>query len=656
MNKRQKIQIQPSFSSTLLENEDALLHFLVRTPAADHGALKCVCKIFQRILNSKEFRRERMLSEWAEVDAKVPSYGGRDLAVSTFGESLDMGILCYPGILKNESKIFVDGKPAGSFELIFASRRGFGGPVNGNDVDFHDLCNDVDDLETLGDVGRLFFDDRARPILQSVKDALKGKDSRKNYMVYISKFELDKEYRQHTWVGACALRQVLQQRLLQGKWSIAIYIGNCARQFLSDENSGLQKRREDLEEANHKRALTAEETDEKMELDKKLEPLEILDLRQFLRAGFRQPKEAVLRSDSFHAFCVPDFLEQDPMLTHQEAELLPIIRKPRPPSEPPTGINATLQADISLACKTYQYLNRQLAYPHVWISQHREEILRKHGVPEMLKETRERQSQKVRRAIEKNHLPGIRELESEISKLSDDEQSRARRADLEERVLELKFVMATQQRDLVWSESQALERLLQDKPALRGVIEEEVENGATKQKEAWQKELTDNESQLKEANTKCLQEGGTVIESNALHTCANHLNLPFFDILFDKVPVQDRRSAINKQDPKGLTPLMAAAMASNCESLTEFEDHRYRFIDRLIDLGADKSITDITGETALGKYRGRPCDEAEAHQRYETTLCPLSGPTTADDAILAAEASYEEDDEDDWTDDDEDEW
>ena len=56
-----------------LQHETALREILLRTNASDHPALRCVCGRFRDFLSSPEFRRFRVLGEFAEVNARVCS-------------------------------------------------------------------------------------------------------------------------------------------------------------------------------------------------------------------------------------------------------------------------------------------------------------------------------------------------------------------------------------------------------------------------------------------------------------------------------------------------------------------------------------------------------------------------------------------------------
>jgi hypothetical protein len=143
----------------------------------------------------------------------------------------------------------------------------------------------------------------------------------------------------------------------------------------------------------------------------------------------------------------------------------------------------------------------------------------------------------------------------------------------------------------------------------------------------------------------------------------------YIDLLLELVPHAEQHSLLNRFDSTGLTPLMVVASQSRFSDKPEL---RFRTAEYLLQLGADKNITDASGETALGRYRDMKraltdrqdlCDveddqekSARDHARMERLLWPLGGPTAADDACLDAKYDDEDDDSDIERDEDDEEW
>jgi hypothetical protein len=144
--------------------------------------------------------------------------------------------------------------------------------------------------------------------------------------------------------------------------------------------------------------------------------------------------------------------------------------------------------------------------------------------------------------------------------------------------------------------------------------------------------------------------------SNAIHACAFNLHSSLIGILLEFLPSeQKKQQAVNLPDGSRQTPLMIAA------AKLDHDERRYQTCELLLELGADKSIVDPSGHTALGKFREgqriiRDMDDMDGTfgmappdpdhrldrvKAMEALLKPLLGPTEADNALL----EEEEDDE-----------
>jgi hypothetical protein len=149
----------------------------------------------------------------------------------------------------------------------------------------------------------------------------------------------------------------------------------------------------------------------------------------------------------------------------------------------------------------------------------------------------------------------------------------------------------------------------------------------------------------------------TIRNSNSIHACAAQMTPEYIDLLLEFLPVTERRSLLNKFDSTGLTPLMVAASVSRFSDQPEL---RYRTAEHLIDLGANKNITEACGETALGRFRDMRrsmTDREDVHdmddesnrrhaESMERLLRPIGGPTAADDACLDTNDDDDDDDDD----------
>jgi hypothetical protein len=125
----------------------------------------------------------------------------------------------------------------------------------------------------------------------------------------------------------------------------------------------------------------------------------------------------------------------------------------------------------------------------------------------------------------------------------------------------------------------------------------------------------------------------------------------YIDLLLEFTPPSERRCALNKfDDDEGLTPLMIVAAGPTISSNPELRVH---MTNKLIALGADKSLADGFDETALGKFRATQRSPvlnvgalfgwaqqstqaglARERIRMEQLLRPIFGPTAADNSYL----------------------
>lgn len=286
--------------STLLDNEDAVLQLLLRTNASDHEALRNTCKIFRRILDSANFRRERMQSEWAEVEVELlppsehykrefPNSGGNkeDRDWSTIYNDIGFcpdGTDQFPAVITNVFRILVDQQPAGEGEFTLATRA-----TN----EFYEFCDYRGG--NMAEVGALFFDHQGRAKTKSMQKALRKSDDR--YFLFLESFQLHQDYRQHTWVGAKALQSFLTQSVVAEEWAVALFTPSSQSQFVGDDEQKYAAYQESIESGQRDDAW-----------QQHMQDLLYLDMRQFIRAGFQKVTDVEHLTDEHYLFAVPSFL------------------------------------------------------------------------------------------------------------------------------------------------------------------------------------------------------------------------------------------------------------------------------------------------------------------------------------------------------------
>ena len=139
------------------------------------------------------------------------------------------------------------------------------------------------------------------------------------------------------------------------------------------------------------------------------------------------------------------------------------------------------------------------------------------------------------------------------------------------------------------------------------------------------------------------EKGASVQASNALHCCAATHTSEYIDLLLEYIPEHEKvTTIINSLDVHSQTPLMV------CAAGKESGAAKLRTCEKLVALGANKSITDHSGRSALGYFRlsrrnavdlvitfglnGEDKDAATSAE-LERLLMPLTGETEADKAM-----------------------
>ena len=92
-------------------------------------------------------------------------------------------------------------------------------------------------------------------------------------------------------------------------------------------------------------------------------------------------------------------------------------------------------------------------------------------------------------------------------------------------------------------------------------------------------------------------EGASVEASHALHCCASKHVAEYIELRLELVPPEKRVQAINGTDSSMHTPIMCAAIMSGKNEM------KLRICTLLVNLGADGSMVEPSGMTALGMFR-----------------------------------------------------
>ena len=555
----------------IILDDDSLLHVLLRTCHEDHDALWHTCRDFRQMLDSKLFREQRVISEWAMVEAVL--WTGRQLFEFDNPEYLneenreeewfvdvekawdesslndDDGWIATPGAIENKFDIRVDGQLVGRGEYVLVARTGENVLWGTTEYDCLLACDEVS--HELQAIGWLFFNKdgklRLPKVYQAEQQALLSRSQhRENNIFFVKQMYLIQEYRkeQFSWIGACVLRSLLMNSKYKYRWSIALYEGEAHAQ------TTLQDREQYKDLKMRIRGTSSPMShEEKMILlpeitafNNRMGDLAKDNIRPFLRAGFVQAPETIPKSSNrFHVFCLPEFIEQTPVLTHDQSIKIKIIDQHdfAPVGDNPFGIDEDLHCFIITSCSK-----------QINLLQEQDEAL---------------QAEDITRWV-----------------------------DLRRMVIQ-------------------------------------------------------HDCNVREEVCRFIEGGASIKDSHALHACAANHAPGYIELLLELIPASERALALNRFDEKGSTPLMLAASSKIDRKDPEWKYHTAK---TLIDLGADKSITNRSGETALGTLRSakrywddfrrvfslppRPEDAvtARVHSALELLLCPENGPTAADRAIL----------------------
>jgi hypothetical protein len=639
----------------------------------------------------------------------------------------ELGYIPAEGAVQNEFGIFVDGKPAGNGKFTLLQRN------KNSHVNFHATCDAISqDLQATGCLffdsrGRPRLASVKEAMKMTLVDGGGGKTptisnrQQKDYFMYLESFQLNPEHRgdngSTTWIGAQAIRSLLlDSPLLQDKWSVVIYMGDARANFTDDDEKRSMDQQEDflaMVSGDHDDLDQTELQQQEADWKERLHNLAKDDLRPFLRSGFQQAVDSVNHSDCFYIFAVPAFLRSGrPMLSHKEALAVKIVDK-KDLSSSTSSSSSSVEIMSGKDSKLLSFMMRSCAKRSVLC----ETIRRKQavspptreqfaecfdsemaGMGALLEEVDayekivEEQRRKNDEAMEQivQARAEIEERKRLVSKCS----TIVERLDDAERIVYQGWMVQLQQneaslesestllKDKVSRTEECLQKIAETRESAdsllskrEATIEEAGQEAVSARDEAIataRTAVTQHDAEVKAEVDNMIRDGASIQNSNAIHACAANMTPEYIDLLLEFVPddVNERRSVLNNPDSAGLTPLMAAAATATSSSAVSIASNaRFQMAEKLIDLGADKNITDASGETALGKYRrmkrsmtdfrnmfglqqhhhhraDTDSDHRE-HSRLGQLLRPFGGPTAADTAYLDDDDSSNDNDDDD---------
>ena len=341
-------------------DDDALAAVLLWTNAFDHPSLHCSCKRIHETLSEPSFIKSRCDRHFAQVsvtvrnqkndDAKEREEEMKDENGLDYEYNIDEDYSfhdryddygCYIGEYDEawfDGTILVDNIQVGKFSVQIL-------PLSCGD-NFHEMADAIsDELQYLS---VLFFNQRGKPIrVKSVKTAYNEEMSQRgglyseneNRFIYIKTFTLDAIYKDSTFVGASAVRKILECRPLWKhnlssepvqplpRWSLAMYIPDGDNY---NEKPG----------ANYY-------------------VKSIFDMKNFLRTGFHQAKEIVNFATCHFVYCTPISLRNTKILTDKEMDKIEIVSKKPKPAMPQYAKD--LLEDITQTCSTLDHIQNEIA-------------------------------------------------------------------------------------------------------------------------------------------------------------------------------------------------------------------------------------------------------------------------------------------------------
>ncbi|EJK72416.1 hypothetical protein THAOC_06057 [Thalassiosira oceanica] len=643
---------------------DALTAVLCRVPAADLPAVRTSCKTLNSTVGSDMFKAVRATTGWSEVSARLVP--GDELYDRENPDGPDMWDVDDFDSLPEEEKnakiadkrareieeyysdlghcdgeysyhsihveVTVDGdKTAGQISLILIPRPKWGGHSFHAAADAHS--------RELQEVGWRVCDSRGRPQLRSIKEADKDGSAKFGGYIHVVEVNITNDaYKKNTNVVGHALRAALTLPELRNKWTLATAMAD-ARLFMSKDDANRKRevaRKLDWQDSGEDIVALMEE---KQRLEIRFKECGALDARAFMRVGYRQIPEVVGsdRHQPAWLFALPSFLD-GPLLSHDDVMEMKLIELDLP--QEPINADKILFDIVKRALNDRKQKADSVAYLERDMNKRKQ--LSKHQWDES--------SSNI-------------ESFAELTEATD------------ERLRQLEDMMRETNGESISQVTNQLSELRSQLENLKNLQKKQ----ATTFEEYWD-EHTENENRhISNLNAELLkvdedlkgqvaslvnERGASIRKSYVLHCSARFLYMGHFDFLLQLVPKSERAQAVNDLDTNGSTPLHCVVMG-----MPELSDAKnyHDAVRHLIDLGADKGVTDASGRTPLGQYRavkrskndfmrafglsaslrdGDDADEAWAViQGMEASLMPPGGETQADRDINDVQPSSEVEEE-----------
>jgi hypothetical protein len=329
----------PTCLFDVLMDDDALRSALLPTSAADHIELRKTCRRIRELVDGDVFAQERCEGGFAEISVALVDpfemYGGAsrdDLEFQKYYN--DLGAIGEYGDTRALAKNLVDGREAGDIDMqLLLMNSGY---------NMHEIGGAIS--AELQGMTSVFFTPRGRPRtrVKSVRQeayesfvVLAEGNALDEGFLYISELKLKPPYRSTSTACARALRSLLEEPRLSDQWTLAMYIPFGIHHMTEEE---MDKKYDEDETMDphaffHRKKLSQEYVDI-------LEAKTLVDMRYFLRAGFQQVPETIIRRcDSYYVFCFPAFLKPE-MIPAEQALSMEIITAPKAHPELSRGLKS----------------------------------------------------------------------------------------------------------------------------------------------------------------------------------------------------------------------------------------------------------------------------------------------------------------------------
>lgn len=467
-------------------------------------------------------------------------------------------------------------------------------------------------------------------------------------------------------MGAQAIRSLLLDTALAGRWALAVYIPESEPHYTEDDRrklSTIDSHERDMRIHGDLEYVTgSDDWQRKQDWIRRRIELTKKDMRQFFRAGFVQVKEPVVISNN------PAFLLASPsslsseMMSHDDALAIKVAEEPEPPAERSAEAIQLLKA-MKKFCSQRNELDTSIKSWQVtspW-----DHPLMRPGI-DMMEESRSKLEVNIRNCEES--IRQLEEQDRELTNLLSQMPQIEQRASTNPETAPALYAEARENTRRIqemkeWiSETLAsVQANLDESNALQPQLEEAKRDAETNFNQMAQEKTAELQQQVRDLDanvrsevTNAVEQSGyeVILESNVFHCCACNLVPDYIDMLMEFVPNDNKEQAINTFDSDDNSPLMTAASRS-LDSLSDSVET----CERIIRLGGDKDLVNANRFSALGVFRRQhrsiidflrtfgqsTADQEIAARTMEAMLMPMRGPTAADDEVLDSPFSDDDD-------------